>query len=185
MQIQHADAQQFFNLSADEVKIDSVLPRFYYTKPLPANHKDSIYNVSVAYPEYVDMPEADIERYKAISPVLPPQMPEIDRNIVFDRKKPLLETSFCPVVYSEGRYRLLVSFMLKVEAVPAKLPLLSPLNAPSAAQTEPSQRYAEHSVLAGGRWAKIRVKHTGVYQLTESLIRQAGFTDINKVRVYG
>ncbi len=180
-----AHAQRFFNLNADEVKIDSVLPRFYYTKPLPANYKDSIYNVSVAYPEFVDMPQQDIERYMAISTTLPPQMPEIDRNIVFDRKKPLLETSFCPVVYSEGRYRLLVSFMLKVDAVPARRPLLAPGKASSDDTEGPARRYAAHSVLANGRWAKIRVPHTGVYQLTESLIRQAGFSDLSKVHVYG
>ena len=50
---------------------------------------------------------------------------------------------------------------------------------------EPQQRYADHSVLAQGRWVKIRVPESGVYQLTGDLIRQAGFTDLSRVHVYG
>ena len=41
------------------------------------------------------------------------------------------------------------------------------------------------SVLATGRWAKIRVPESGVFQITDELIRKAGFSDINKVKVYG
>lgn len=36
-----------------------------------------------------------------------------------------------------------------------------------------------------GRWAKIRVGESGVYQLTDQVIRQAGFSNIDKVKVYG
>lgn len=36
------EAQQFFNLTAEEVKIDSVLPRFVYSKPLSDDYQDSI-----------------------------------------------------------------------------------------------------------------------------------------------
>ena len=48
-----------------------------------------------------------------------------------------------------------------------------------------SSLYASHSVLASGRWAKISVAESGIYQLTSALVRQAGFTDINKVKIYG
>jgi hypothetical protein len=40
-------------------------------------------------------------------------------------------------------------------------------------------------VLREGNWAKIRVPASGFYQLTEALIKKAGFTDISKVRIYG
>ncbi len=39
--------------------------------------------------------------------------------------------------------------------------------------------------MATGRWAKIRVGESGIYQLTDQVIRQAGFSNINKVKVYG
>ena len=46
-------------------------------------------------------------------------------------------------------------------------------------------RYAEHSVLREGNWAKIRVAESGFYQLTDALIKKAGFSNPSKVRVYG
>ena len=36
-------------------------------------------------------------------------------------------------------------------------------------------RYADHSVLAEGRWVKISVPKTGIFQLTDSLVQAAGF----------
>ena len=50
---------------------------------------------------------------------------------------------------------------------------------------ESLSRYADHSVLASGSWAKIRVPETGVYHLSDALIRQAGFSDPSRVKVYG
>ena len=46
-------------------------------------------------------------------------------------------------------------------------------------------RYAEHSVLREGSWAKVRIPKSGVYQLTNSLIRSCGFSDLKKVKIYG
>jgi hypothetical protein len=47
------------------------------------------------------------------------------------------------------------------------------------------KRYAEHSVLQTGSWAKIRIPSSGIYQLTSSLIRNCGFSDPSKVKLYG
>ena len=46
-------------------------------------------------------------------------------------------------------------------------------------------RYAEHSVLREGNWAKIRVSESGFYQLTDALIKKAGFSNASKVKIYG
>ena len=46
-------------------------------------------------------------------------------------------------------------------------------------------RYADHSVLAEGRWVKISVPKTGIFQLTDSLVQAAGFADVAHVRVFG
>ena len=54
------------------------------------------------------------------------------------------------------------------------------------AQSEtPDTRYASHSVLAEGRWVKIRIPETGLYQITDSVAQQAGFTDAAHVSVWG
>lgn len=46
-------------------------------------------------------------------------------------------------------------------------------------------RYAEHSVLREGNWAKISVTETGFYELSETLIKKAGFSDVSRVKIYG
>lgn len=46
-------------------------------------------------------------------------------------------------------------------------------------------RYASHSKLATGKWVKIRVKDEGVYQLTASSLKKMGFSNPDKVSLYG
>lgn len=46
-------------------------------------------------------------------------------------------------------------------------------------------RYAEHSVLREGNWAKISVAESGFYELTDELVRKAEFSDASKVKIYG
>ncbi len=45
--------------------------------------------------------------------------------------------------------------------------------------------YAEASRLASGRWVKISVDRSGIYLLTEQQLRQWGFSDPARVKVYG
>lgn len=175
-------AQRFYNLTAQEVKVDSVLPRFSCSIPLAGNYADSVYSVEIAYPEYIDMTVSDVARCKAMPSVAIPAFPAVEQNIVINRRKASLEVSFCPVVCIDGRYRLLVSFMLDVKSRPLSR---SVRRRQRSAEVPVTDRYAAKSVLSAGRWAKIRVPDTGVYQLTESLVRRAGFNDINKVHIYG
>lgn len=172
-----AGAQEFVNLTASEVRIDSVLPLYYHNIPLGANYADSIYSVSIDYPEFIDMSEADIRRYEAISDGAPlPALPEVHQYIGVSRRQGTLCVSFIPLVFREGKYQKLVSFRLSLSAE---------TKAAARANTQKSSQYASHSVLASGRWAKISVSETGVYQLTEQLVRRAGFSNLNKVKVYG
>jgi len=177
--VTQAAAQEFFNLTADDVRIDSMLPQFTYSQPLGAHYADSTYEVRLEYPEFVNMSEADIARYQAITTAQLPEMPVVDQYVGVSRRQGTLYVSFVPLVFREGRYQKLVSFKLSVQGVAAA-------RARSARRaTEASERYATHSVLSTGEWAKIRVPQTGFYQLTDALIREAGFTDASKVKVYG
>ena len=176
-----ASAQKFYNLSAEDVEIDSILPRFTCSIPLGEAYQDSTYSISIAYPEFIAMSKTDIAKYNSISGALLPEMPSINQNISISRKKASLEISFCPLVFKENKYQILVSFMLKVEA---KL-LKRSARKLQAKNASAASRYVAHSVLSTGNWAKIRVPSTGVYQLTDALIRQAGFNDLNKVKIYG
>lgn len=53
------------------------------------------------------------------------------------------------------------------------------------AQSSHADRYADHSLLASGRWVKIRVSGEGVYQITKSQLTRMGFTNPDKVCLYG
>ena len=208
-----ASAQKFYNLTAKEVRVDSVLPIFSHTESLPVNFRDSVYSFSIAYAEYADMPRADIEAYQRIEPNLPAAQPRLETSVVMDRKRPSLLTTFCPVVMREGHWQVLVSFMLRRSATPVRsaniisdnetgnianlktgnvAERISRLNsitrmgeALHADAVAPQDRYAQHSVLRSGRWVKIRVPSTGVYQLTSEIMRKAGFSNPDRVKVYG
>lgn len=176
-------AQHFFNLTADEVKIDSVLPCFSYQQALGTCYADSVYEVNIAYPEFMEMSKGDIARYQTITTEVPPSLPNVEQFVSVVRKEGVLNVSFVPVVFRDGKYQKLVSFMLDVKAT---APGHSRIPSPFTVHRSPSSsRYAAHSVLAEGKWAKIRVGETGIYQLTDALIRQAGFSNPSKVRIYG
>lgn len=177
-----AKAQQFFNLTADEVRIDSLLPSFTYSKDLGAAYADSTYSVTIEYPEFIDMSNSDIEKLRAIGATSFPTLPKVNVQTVVERKKGKLEVFFTPIVFRNGKYQKLVSFMLRFKAK-AKSRAIRTVNAQRAGSM--GERWAKNSVLASGRWAKIRVPSTGVYQITDALIRQAGFSDLSKVKVYG
>ena len=175
-----ASAQRFFNLTADEVRIDSLLPMFTHKLPLGSNYADSTYTITIQYPEFIPMSKADVERYHHITSAPLPTMPEVSQLLSIDRKRGELTVSFLPLVYRDGKYQKLVSFMLD-----AKSKKREEGGKGTGDNVVPTNRYADHSVLASGRWVKISVPSTGVYQLTSDLVKKAGFTDINKVKIYG
>lgn len=197
-----ANAQRFFNLASSQVEVDSVLPEFTYAIPLYDNYDDSLYTVSILYPEFIDMTRTDIANYERLSNEPLPEMPVVKQQIAVSRKKAMLETYFCPLVKRDGKYQILVSFMLKVEAkakasttkgnetfakgygAMANIKDTFGNNA-LAKNSSAAERYAANSILATGKWAKIRVPSSGVYQITESLIRKAGFSSLSKIKVYG
>ena len=75
-----------------------------------------------------------------------PELPEVEYQVVVSRKKGALEASLVPLVFRDGKYKILVSFMLNVEATP------KPFKARLAPGAETAtDRYAANSVLASGR----------------------------------
>ena len=169
-------AQGFYNLTAKDVKIDSLLPFVNYSWPLGGNYADSTYEVRIAYPEFLDMDEEDVSRYHAITTEQLPELPRIQQYVGVSRKSGTLYAQFVPLVFREGKYQKLVSFQLQVKSAPA---------GKTRRASSSGDRYAAHSVLSSGHWAKIRVSETGFYHLTDALIRKAGFKNPKKVKIYG
>ena len=181
-------AQKFFNLTSDEVKVDSVLPQFIYSYPLQGDYQDSIYTVELKYPEYIDMSADDIAHYNHLSGAILPGQVVVNQKVMECRKKGVLMISLSPLLFRQNRYQALVSFMLDVKAQPLKRAQQEAGKEnlmKSRAAGKSASLYADHSVLASGAWAKIRVSQSGIHQLTDAVVRQAGFSNINKVKIYG
>ena len=171
-----AEAQEYVNLTAQQLRIDSLLPVYTYQKQLGSHYADSVWHVSIEYPLFIDMSAEDIRRYQQISGQPLPALPEVRQGVGVVRKQGVLEVSLVPLVFRDGRYQKLVSFKLNVTA--------TGIARTRAAGTD-GERYADHSILQTGTWAKISVAETGFYQLTDALIKKAGFSDPSKVRLYG
>lgn len=172
--------KRFYNLTAEELRIDSFLPNVAYSVPLPSNYQDSTYTLSIRYPEYIDMPASDIRKYKAICKELNTEKnPKIQHSISIDKKRATFVAHISPIVFRNGKYQYLVSFLADLKSSPVSKAKAKRLASPKA------ERYAEHSVLSQGKWAKIRVSDSGIHQLTASTIKSAGFSDLSKVRIYG
>lgn len=172
-------AQDFYNLTAEQVKIDSLLPTFTYSRDIGGSYADSLYEVKIEYPEFIDMSEGDIIRYEKLVNGKTPEMPKVEQFVTVSRKQGTLGVSFVPIVYRDGKYKKLVSFKLDIKNVSTP----SRLFAPRA--TSATERYAAESVLRSGSWAKIRVSHSGVHQISRELIAKAGFNDPDRVKIYG
>ncbi len=171
-------AQRFYNLTAPQVKVDSVLPVVSYAIPLYDNYADSTYSISIEYPEFIPMSDADIKHYQQITKEALPKLPKVNQQISISRKKASLEVSLVPLVYRNKKYQKLVSFMLKVKA--------KAINKKSVCRrAADGNRYADHSVLQEGTWVKICIPQTGIYQLSNDLLQKAGFANSSKVKIYG
>ena len=171
-----AEAQEYVNLTAQQLRIDSLLPVYTYQKQLGSHYADSVWHVSIEYPLFIDMSPADVKRYRQISGEPLPAWPEVSQAVEVARKQGVLEVSFVPLVYRNGKYQKMAFFKLNVTATPV---------AKTRGTRTARDRYADHSVLQSGTWAKISVPETGFYQLTDALIKKAGFSDPSKVKLYG
>ena len=49
-----AGAQEYVSLTAQQVRIDSLLPVYTYQKPLGSHYADSVYEAKIEYPLFVE-----------------------------------------------------------------------------------------------------------------------------------
>ena len=137
-----SSAQTFFNLM------------FSHTVRLGADFADSTYTVTIEYPEFVPMTQADIEGYRRLAATASPleALPTVSQMVGVERKQGVLHVSFIPLVLRDGKYQKLVSFKLNVKGHRLSKKLLK-LQAQRRASGK--GRYADNSVLSSGTWAKI------------------------------
>ena len=172
-------AQHYFNLTAEEVKIDNRMPIFNYSFDLGFDYPGYDYDVEIVYPQFIDILPEDTAKISGLWQEPINELPVVNKNLSVSRKRGQMDIWLMPVVKREGRYQKMVSFGLN---------LISRHRGQRAAMRAgetAAERYAANSILREGKWAKISVKETGVHQITSDLVKKAGFSDINKVKVYG
>ncbi|MCH5181872.1 MAG: type IX secretion system sortase PorU [Prevotellaceae bacterium] len=133
--------------------------------------------VRLLYPEYEALSAAEVRTIKRNK--LPVQQDSVIPIIYIGtvRKKSVTDVSFSPIVRLKGRYMRLVSCKIAPEQA---------VSAARRAQSEEiAPRYAAQSVLATGKWVKIRVREEGLYSLSATTLQSYGFSDIARVKVYG
>lgn len=138
----------------------------------------------IEYPEYAPLDKASIRALQSQN-FVPQSEVALQVTRTLSRGETVAEVSFVPVVRRGNQWLRLVNYDLKPVISGPKLSPAMRTIARVTLQTAAAARYAEHSVLAQGKWVKIRVSKEGIYQLTDAQLRSAGFTDPTKVRLYG
>ncbi len=171
-------ASDFVHINWNTLLSDSVMPDATRTIDLGTDWQRYTYHISIDYPEYEPATKKELKILKRIK-ATPSDTLRYRWQIGISRKRGLGEAAIYPLVRKEGKWMKLTSYSLTVARQP-KAPTQGRQKARSA-----NGRYAGHSVLKSGKWVKIRVAEEGIYQLTPSVLKQMGFNDISRVKLYG
>jgi len=99
------------------------------------------------------------------------------KNVVGIRGKYYLQLEFVPIIYDKidaSFYRIhKVNYEINVPAQQASLQLKSTYESPAS------------SVLASGKWVKIKIEKSGVHKIPYSKLTSWGFSNPSKVNVFG
>ena len=154
---------------------DTVVPLFVHSIDLGYDCAQE-YTVAIEYPELFPLTTTEVIRYGLPEEAGLPEWPVIETHKGISAKRGQLDVSFVPMVWRDGKYWKIQSFSLKIHR---------DTKAPRRAGSVVAERYAVHSVLAEGRWVKIRVADNGVHMLTHYKLKQMGFSNPDRVRLFG
>lgn len=156
---------------------DFYLPYYIQQIPLEASAANYRYEAVVEYPEFAPLTSKEVAAIKATG-VKIPTYPIVNLRHSVSAKKALYDASFLPIVYREGKYQRIISF--KLTLLQREMLTKSLRKAPIKTKT-----YVENSVLATGKWARVKVTGDGIHQITASQLAQMGFSNPEKVHIYG
>ncbi len=155
---------------------DSVPPLSFHQFHLDSYADASCYTVQIEYPELLPVSDSQLHRWGIVKDSLP-EWPVVSRTVGVSRGDAVLDVAFMPLLQRDGKAFVIDSYKLDVleQALAKKV-------SDGSGRTE---RYTGESVLAKGRWVKIRVTRSGIYGLSDSRLRSLGFGNPSKVKVYG
>ncbi len=161
----------------DTMKDVAAMPVCSFSTQLDNEWADSVYSADIEYPELQKIDESVLDKWNLSASQIP-QWPVVSTRLTQSRGQASMEAEFMPLIRRNGQVYAIRSY----KAV---------LNAQLSAQVTPlktlqvGERYADSSVLAEGKWAKIKVQETGVYKLSYNYLKKMGFSNPSKVRLYG
>ena len=165
---------------------DTVMPVFMHSIDLGYDHVSYEYTAAIEYPELVPLTPEEVSRYRLPKEKGLPEWPEIDVYKGISAKRGQLDVSFIPIIWRDGGYQKIKNFTLKV-GTHLNPPCEGGLEAPKYRHSLPRREGGEasSSVLSTGRWVKLRVSESGIHMLTYTHLRNMGFDDPYKVRLFG
>jgi hypothetical protein len=150
-----------------------------YSEVIPySGENDAIINI--INPVYVEMTKEENTIASRYSNSIPEEIISANTNIVYQKKSPYLQYSFCPFKINKatGKYERLSEFSIEVSYT-------KKLAKPSIKD----KKYVSNSVLSSGSWYKLSVNTSGVYQLTYNDLIEMGVdpASINPqdIKIYG
>lgn len=165
---------QFVNI--DWMPNDTVLPYYAESFDVGKDYKLKTYDFAMEFVETEPATQAELQRYGVNADEVSDKF-EVETFMGVSRGNGSFDVSVCPLAKIDGKIVKLLSF---------KPVLKSAQNVETRTRAAgKSKRYAEQSLLATGKWVKIRVKSEGVYELTKSALSSMGFSNPDKVRLYG
>ena len=182
----------FYNIPRLAIESDGALPLFSTRIPVGADYAGYRFAVTIEYPVYSRLTDQEVRLLRRHGTTVADTI-AIESVLTVERKVGSLDVSFAPFVRKDGVLMRLTSCKLAVTRTPVSGAVAASRaavtqassRATKASSTTTSSRYAAHSVLASGKWVKIRVDAVGVYQLTKSFLSKAGFSDPSRVKLYG
>ncbi len=149
----------------------TLLPEYNELITLPQNTSEVI--AAFVDVQYENLPDEQIKNIQYIENI----QAEIylESKLVHSGKKAFMEYAFLPVRKNKatGKYEKVVEFSIQYSTKHNRN------------NSFKSKKYASQSVLRSGNWVKIKIERDGIYQLTFDELRELGFADPEKVRVFG
>lgn len=168
----------FTRLDWDALRSDSLLPVYSEVVPLESNYRTYDYRVQVLFPEWGTLSASELAIAHRFAEDIADSL-RIESHVGVSRKVGMLDIAFCPIVRQGNTYRKLLSGKIVITPV-AKTSAVRRM-----AAAKRSDRYVRQSKLATGRWVKISVTQDGIYSLSRSALTRMGFSNPDKVHLYG
>ena len=130
------------------------------------------YAATVNNAVYVPVPKEESEI--VLSALIPTDQPKVRTSVLSERGNGVLDVNVFPFVMRDGQLLKIKSFDLAINKTASA----------QKSKTATRHTYAPNSVLADGKFVKIRIVNSGIYKLTYEDLSSMGISPAN-VRIFG